>query len=228
MANASSVLLLLVQHLFKRGIGLEKSKLKHLEGTTTVGLACKDGVVFATDTRATMGYLVASKQARKVFKISNTIGVTTAGGVADTRNLVNTLRAEASYYLMREGIPMGVRASARLAANILHAYILFPYIANLLVGGTDASDPKLFFIDLDGTLTEETMIATGSGSPVAYGVLETEFKEGMRVEEVLPIAVKAIKTAMKRDIATGNEVMVAAITKRGYRELSPDEIKKLA
>ena len=217
-----------MQHLFKRGIGLEKPKLKHLEGTTTVGLACRDGVVFATDTRATMGYLVASKQARKVFKITDNIGATTAGGVADTQSLVNMLQAEASYYLMREGVPMGVRASARLAANILHAYSLFPYIANLLVGGTDASGPKLFFIDLDGTLTEETMIATGSGSPVAYGVLETEFREGMSIEEASPIVIKAVRTAMKRDIATGNEIMVAAITKRGYRELSPEEIKKLA
>ncbi len=217
-----------MQHLFKRGIGLEKPKLKHLEGTTTVGIACRDGVVFATDSRATMGYLVASKKARKVYKITDTIGVTTAGGVADTQNLVNTLQAEAAYYLMREGVPMGVRASARLAANIIHAYVLYPYIANLLVGGTDASGPKLFFLDLDGTLTEETMIATGSGSPVAYGVLETEFREGMSIEEASPIAIKAVRTAMKRDIATGNEIMVAMITKRGYRELSSEEIKKLA
>lgn len=217
-----------MQHLFKRGIGLEKPKLKHLEGTTTVGIACRDGVVFATDSRATMGYLVASKKARKVYKITDTIGVTTAGGVADTQNLVNTLQAEAAYYLMREGVPMGVRASARLAANILHAYVLYPYIANLLVGGTDASGPKLFFLDLDGSLTEETMIATGSGSPVAYGVLETEFREGMSIEEASPIAIKAVRTAMKRDIATGNEIMVAMITKRGYRELSSAEIKKLA
>ena len=217
-----------MQHLFKRGICLEKPKLKHLEGTTTVGLACKDGVVFATDTRATMGYLVASKQARKVFKIADTIGATTAGGVADTQSLVNILQIEAGYYLMREGVPMNVRASARLAANILHAYSLFPYIANLLVGGADISGSKLFFIDLDGTLTEETMIATGSGSPVAYGVLETEFREGMDIEEALPIAIKAVQTAMKRDIATGNEIMVATITKKEYRELSPEEIKKLA
>lgn len=221
-------MLLLAQHLFEWGIRLEKSKLKYLEGTTTVGLACRDGVVFATDTRATMGYLVASKQARKVFKITNTIGATTAGGVADTQSLVSTLQAEASYYLLREGIPMNVRASARLAANILHAYGLLPYIANLLIGGSDASGSKLFFVDLDGTLTEEIMVATGSGSPVAYGVLETEFKEGMSIKEALPIAIKAVRTAIKRDIATGNEVMVAAITSKGYREFSSEDIKKLA
>ena len=217
-----------MQHFFQRGIRLEKSKIKYLEGTTTVGLLCRDGVVFATDSRATIGYLVASKQARKVFKITNTIGATTAGGVADTQTLVDTLRAEASYYLLREGAPMNVRASARLAANILHAYGLVPYIANLLVGGSGASGPELFFIDLDGTLTEENMVATGSGSPIAYGVLETEFKEGMSIKEALPIAIKAVRTAIKRDIATGNEVMVAAITSEGYHELSPEEIKKLA
>lgn len=203
-------------------------KLKHLEGTTTIGLACKDGVVFTADTRATMGYLIASKRARKIYNITNTIGVTTAGGVADTQSLVDILQAEAGYFHMREGLPMGVRASARLVANILHAYSLFPYIASLLVGGTDASGAKLFFIDLDGTLTEEVMIATGSGSPIAYGVLESEFKEGKNIEETLPIAIKAMKAAMKRDIATGNEMMVATITKQGYRELAPEEIKKLA
>ncbi|MDI6883682.1 MAG: archaeal proteasome endopeptidase complex subunit beta [Hadesarchaea archaeon] len=205
-----------------------KDKLEYLKGTTTVGLACKDGVVFATDTRATAGYLVASKQARKVYKITDTIAFTTAGGVADTQSLANMMRAEAGYYQMREGAPMDVRACARLVANVMNAYSFFPYIANLLVGGMDAQGPKLFFVDLDGGLTEEKMVATGSGSPVAYGVLENEFKDGMKTDEALSIAVKAIKTTMKRDIATGNEIMAAAVTRKGYLELSPDEIKKLA
>lgn len=183
--------------------------------------------MFTTDTRATMGYLVASKQTKKIFNINEMVGVTTAGGVADTRSLVDLLRAEAGYHRMREGVPMSVRASARLAANILHAYSLFPYIASLLIGGVDESGPRLFFVDLDGTMTEEVMIATGSGSQIAYGVLESDFKEGKTVEEALPVAIKAIKAAMKRDIATGNEVAIATITKKGYRELSPEEIKKL-
>jgi len=193
-----------------------------------VGLACSDGVVFATDTRATMGYLVASKRARKVYKITDNISVTVAGGVADTQDLVNLLRAEAEYYLLREGAPMDVRAAARLIANVLHAYRLFPYIANLLVGGVGSGGRQLYFIDLDGSLTEELMVSTGSGSPIAYGVIENEFREDMGTEEALPIAIKAVKSAMKRDIATGNEIAVAVITGAGFRELAPEEIKKLA
>lgn len=207
---------------------MKNPKLKHLEGTTTVGLVCKDGVVFATDTRATAGYLVASKRAQKVHKVTDTIAFTTAGGVADTQSLVNLMKAEAGYFMMREGVPMSVRACARLVGNVMNASSFFPFIANLLVGGLDAKGPRLFFVDLDGGLTEENMVATGSGSPVAYGVLETEFKEGMRTNEVLPIAIKALKTAMKRDIATGNEIMVVTVTKKGYLKLSPEEIKKLA
>lgn len=205
-----------------------KEQLKYLEGTTTVGLACKDGVVLATDTRATMGYTVASKRARKIYKITGTIAATVAGRVADTQDLVNILRAEANYFALREGVQMGVRAAARLTANVLHVYRLFPYFANLLVAGVDAGGPKLYFIDMDGTLTEETVVATGSGSPIAYGLLETEFKEGMSIEKATPLAINAVKAAMKRDIATGDELMLVTVSKEGYREFSPQEIKSLA
>ena len=207
---------------------MEKTQLKHLEGTTTLALACKDGVVLATDTRATAGYLIASKIARKVYQITKNIGATVAGGVADTQDLVNILRAESRYYSLREGVPIGVRAAACLTANILHAYRFYPYLANFLIAGVDENWPQIYFLDLDGSMTEEKIASIGSGSPVAYGVLETEFKEGMSTDEAEPIAVRAIKTAMKRDIATGNEVMLAIITKKGYKEFSPAEIKKIA
>jgi len=210
-----------------RGVDLEKEQ-KYLEGTTTVALACRDGVVLATDTRATAGYLVASKIARKVYQITESIGMTVAGGVADTQNLVNILRAEARYFSLREGAPIGTRAAAQLTANILHAYSFNPYLANLLIAGFGEDGSRIFFLDLDGSMTEEKMASTGSGSPVAYGVLENEFKEGVSVKDALPMAVKAIKTAMKRDIATGNEVMLAVITEKGYKEFSQAEIKKIA
>ncbi len=216
-----------MRHLFSRGVYLEKEQ-KYLEGTTTVALACRDGVVLATDTRATAGYLVASKIARKVYQITESIGMTVAGGVADTQNLVNILRAEARYFSLREGAPIGTRAAAQLTANILNAYSFNPYLANLLIAGFGEDGSRIFFLDLDGSMTEEKMASTGSGSPVAYGVLENEFKEGVSVKDALPVAVRAIKTAMKRDIATGNEVMLAVITEKGYKEFSQAEIKKIA
>ena len=50
---------------------------KILKGTTTVGITCEDGVVFASERRATMGNLVAHKVAEKIFKIDNHIAAIT-------------------------------------------------------------------------------------------------------------------------------------------------------
>jgi len=207
---------------------LVKLDWRKLTGTTTVGVVCKDGVVLAADTRATAGYLLASKRARKLYEITERIAVTTAGGVGDVQALVKLLRAEASLYAVREGVPLSVTGVAKMASNLLHSQFLLPYLAHLLVGGVDGEGPRLYFVGMEGTLTEEKMVATGSGSPVAYGVLESGYKEGAKVKEILPVAIRAVKTAMKRDVATGNEVEAMAIRESGIQLLSPEEILKLS
>ncbi len=210
-----------------RGFTLEEETLEYLKGTTTVGLACKDGIVLATDTRASAGHEVASKQAQKLYKITDRIGVTVAGSVGDTQALVRNLRAESRYYQQREGNPISVRAAAKMTANMFQAARAFPYLAVLILAGVDESGPSLYLLSVDGSMIEENMVSTGSGSPVAYGLLESEYSEDSTVEEALPLAVNALKSAMERDIATGNEIKVAKIKEEGYEELSSEEIKKL-
>jgi proteasome beta subunit len=210
------------------GVELVERDQKKFTGTTTVGVVCKDGVVLAADTRATAGYLVASKRARKLYEITDRVAATVAGGVGDVQALVRMLRAEAYLYTIREGTPISVSAVAKMASNLLRSQVLLPYLAHLLVGGIDEGGPRLYFAGLEGTLTEEKMVATGSGSPVAYGVLENGYREGMKLKEILPVAVRAVKTAMKRDIATGNEVEVLVIKEGGLQRLPPEEILKLS
>lgn len=210
------------------GVELVERDPKKFTGTTTVGVVCKDGVVLAADTRATAGHLIASKRAKKLYGITERVAATVAGGVGDVQALIRMLRAEASLYTVREGRPITVGAVAKMASNLLHSQFFLPYLAHLLVGGVDEDGPRLYFVGMEGTLTEEKMVATGSGSPVAYGVLENEVKEGAKVKEVLPVAVKAVRTAMKRDIATGNEVEVLVVRESGTQSLSPEEILKLS
>ncbi|MGH9997086.1 MAG: proteasome subunit beta, partial [Nitrososphaeraceae archaeon] len=77
-------------------------------------------------------------------------------------------------------------------------------------------------IDLFGSLTEEKFISTGSGSPVAYGYLESEFKENMSVDEAYKVALQAIAAAIRRNAGTGDGINVVIIDKNGYRELSKE------
>jgi proteasome beta subunit len=91
----------------------------------------------------------------------------------------------------------------------------------------DDQGPHIFALDPLGSVTEEKCVATGSGSPVAYGVLEPGYKEGMSVKEAIPLVVTAVTSAMKRDSASGDSFDVAVISKDGYRELSEEEKKAI-
>ena len=193
-------------------------------GTTTVGLVCSDGTVLATDTRAIAGpYFIAHRNVKKIQKIDEHLGMTIAGGVADAQNVVDTIRYYANIYRLERGIGIPVKAAARLASNIFFSSRLFPYIADVIVAGYEVSGPSVYNIDLFGSLTEEKYISTGSGSPVAYGILESEYREGISAEEGVRIAVKAVTAAMKRNAGTGDSFDVTIIDRKGFRDLTSEE-----
>ncbi len=200
-----------------------------LKGTTTVGVVCSDGVILATDTRATMGNFIASKHAKKVYQITDSLAMTIAGGVAVAQRVVEILKVNASLYELEKNRPMPVQSAARLVQTLLFSNreAGAPLPMQAIVGGHDETGPHVYNLDPYGSLTEEVMVSTGSGSPYAYGVLEAQFKENSKVDEMLRVVVKAVDSAMKRDVASGDSFDVAVINGDGFRELSPDEKKQI-
>jgi proteasome beta subunit len=198
-----------------------------LKGTTTIGVVCKDGVILASDTRVTMGYYVAHKAGKKVYKIDDHIGMTIAGTVADAQRVVDILIANAQLYKINMNRRMPINAAARMVANLLFQNRYIPLATQVLVGGVDDSGPHVYNIDPYGSLTEEKMTSTGSGSPIALGVLEDKFKEGKTIDETLPIIARAVNAAMKRDVASGNSYNIIVINETGYKELTDEEKAKL-
>jgi proteasome beta subunit len=196
-------------------------------GTTTVGLVCSDGVVLATDTRVTAGGYIAHRRGKKLLRIDENIAMTISGGVADAQNVVDTLKYYANLYRIDKGRLMPVRSAAQVVSNVLFSSRLYPYIADVLVGGVDPVGGSVYSVDIFGSMNQEKMVATGSGSPVAYGVLESEFKEGLPAAKVYPLAVKAIISATRRNVATGDSFDVAVLDRNGFREVSEQEKGKL-
>ena len=197
---------------------------KILEGTTTVGITCKDGVVFASERRASMGNLVAHKVAEKIFKIDDNIGATIAGSVAGAQNLMKIMRAEVSLYKLRNGEEMSVNAAANVTSNILGAN---PAYVQILIGGFDSAGASIYSLDAAGGAVKDTFISTGSGSTFAYGVLEDRFHEDIAVDEGVELAVRSIKTATERDVYSGNGFLVATITENGFKMFSKDEVNSI-
>lgn len=198
-----------------------------MKGTTTIGIVFADGVILATEKRATMGLMIASKKAKKVYQVADRIGMTTAGGVGDAQQLARILNVECNLYQIRRSRPITVGATATLLSNYLNQNRYFPYYVQLLVGGVDEKGPSVYSVDaMGGATKEEEIVATGSGSPMAYGVLEDRFKPNMTEEEAIEIAVRGLKSAMKRDAGSGEGIHVVAITKDKFQILAEDAIRK--
>lgn len=187
-------------------------------GTTTVGIKAKDGVVLAADTQASLGNMVETLNIRKILPITERIAITTAGSVGDVQALARMLEAQARYYQFTWGRPMTTRAMANLLSNILNENKWFPYMVQILIGGY-VDEPELASLDALGGLVFEKYTATGSGSPFAIAIIEDGYKEDMSVEEAKELAVRAVRTAGKRDVYTGErKVQVVSITKEGMLE----------
>ena len=200
-----------------------------LKGTTTLAVKCVDGVILATDTRATMlpGF-VAHKKVKKVYQITRNIGMTIAGVPAEALNLLDILRANASIYAFQRKREASVKTVANLASQVLFSQRYYPYAVQVIVGGCDSEGFHLYSLDPFGSVIEDDMISTGSGSPIAYGVLESGYNKQMNLKEGLVLAADAIRSAMKRNVYTGDSFDIATITvDKGYTELPEQEKKNL-
>lgn len=199
-------------------------------GTTTVAIVCKDGVVLAADQKATMGNLVATKKAKKVFEITDRMALTIAGSVGDAQAVTKLLKAEIQLYELQEK-KITTKAAASLLGMLLRSsyksYV--PELVQLILGGVDENGPAVYSVTLDGAvMKEDDYTFTGSGSPIALGVLEDTYKKDLTIEDGVKVVSRAVKAARERDVYSGGlSVDIATVTKDGIKWIPEHEIKKL-
>ena len=195
--------------------------------TTTIGIKVNDGIILGADTRATMGNFIASKDAKKVYQISDSIAMTLAGSVGDAQRLIRWMEVESKLYEMRRGEPMTVKGMTNLLSTVLSGSRMYPFSVQLLIGGFDKNGASLYSIDaIGGAIEENTIVSTGSGSVTAYGVLEDRY-EPIDTDDGIELAVRALHTAMQRDSASGNGIRIVVIDVDGYREISDETIARV-
>ena len=197
-------------------------------GTTTVAIICKDGIVLSADKRATSGYLISWKKFDKVIPINENIVVTVAGTVSDVQLLVRYLKAELKLKDIRTGRETSLREASSLLANFVYnnirRYSLIPGISHFIMAGKDSTGMHLYDISPDGSIVEvDDYISSGSGSVMAFGVLETLYRKGLTVDEGIKLAAKSINAAVQRDIASGNGIDIVTVTKDGVKKVYSQE-----
>jgi proteasome beta subunit len=186
-------------------------------GATTVGLIFQGGVILAAEKRVTYGYFVMSKGGKKVFKITDQIGVACAGLVGDMQILAKEMEAQA-LYSMDVGRKISVRSAAKLLANVLFNRRYAPLITQTIVGGLDQEGASLYVLDVLGSLIPDKYAAVGSGTEIAIGVIEEGYKENLTLKEAKDLITRSIKSAISRDATSGDGVDFLIITEDGVTE----------
>jgi proteasome beta subunit len=191
-----------------------------IPGATTIGVVFQDGVILASEKRVSYGYMIMSRVAKKVFKLTDTIGAACAGLVSDMQVLIREVEAYANLFQLDTSRPLSVKSAAKLMSNLLFNRRLFPLITQTIVGGTDDEGASLYVLDVLGSVIPDKYTAVGSGSEIALGVLEQGFKENLNQKEAKDLVTRAIKSAVSRDVMSGDGVDFLTITKEGINEES--------
>src|SRR6056297_2353958 len=183
-------------------------------GTTTIGISTADGVVIATDMRASLGgRFVSNKNVQKVEQIHPTGALTLVGSVGGAQSFISSLRAEVNLYEARRGEGMSIDALATLAGNFARGGPFFAI--HPILGGVDDEGSHVYSIDPAGGVMEDDYTVTGSGMQLAYGHLEQAYEDDMSNEEAKTVAARGIKSAVERDTGSGNGVFLCEITDEG-------------
>lgn len=181
--------------------------------TTIVGIKTNEGVVLGSDRRASKGFFIGSKITQKIAKVDDTLAIAIAGQLSDAEYLIRVAKAERKLLELRRGFPLTVKESSRLIANLAYSGLKSyqPYFVELLVAGVDDNGGHIYAADMSGAITTEDFASSGSGSPIAYGVLESVYHKNITNEEAKEIATKAVAAAMERDPESGNGIDVLVI-----------------
>lgn len=195
------------------------SQVETLPGTT-VGVRVEEGVVLAAEKRVAYGFYLMSKSGKKVYRILDRVGIASAGLVADMQTLARILEAEMRIYELDAGQPPTVASAAKLLSYILYERRLFPYYAEMLVGGVDETGAHLYSLDPIGAVLEDNYVAAGTGAQLAISILEANYRDGMNIQEAEQIALRSLEAAMKRDAVSGDGIDMLIITRTSSHEKS--------
>jgi proteasome beta subunit len=174
----------------------------------------------ASEKRVSYGYLIVSRVGKKVFKITDRIGAACAGLVSDMQILIREVEAYANLFRLDANRPISVKSAAKVMSNLLFNRRLFPLITQTIVGGMDEEGASLYVLDVLGSVIPDKYAAVGSGAEIAIGLLEQGYKENMTLKEAKDLVTRAIKSAITRDVMSGDGVDFLTITSEGITEES--------
>lgn len=188
-----------------------------MPGATVVGISYNNGVILAAEKRVSFGNFVVNKSIKKTFPVTDHVGAACAGMVADMQVLVRQVEALAKIRKLETRREVPPNSVAKLMSVIMFERRYFPLLTQVIVGGIN-NKPEIYTLDPLGSVLPDDYAAVGTGAEMALGIMDAEFKPNMTEEKAKELAIRAIKSAIQRDAASGDGIDVLVVSKNGRKE----------
>jgi proteasome beta subunit len=188
-----------------------------MPGATVVGISYNNGVILAAEKRVSFGNFVVNKNIKKTFPVTDYVGAACAGMVADMQVLVRQVEALSKIRRLETRRNVPPNSVAKLMSVIMFERRYFPLLTQVIVGGINEK-PEIYTLDPLGSVLPDNYAAVGTGAEMALGIIDAEFKPDMTEDKAKELAVRAIRSAIQRDAASGDGIDVLYVTKNGPRE----------
>ena len=203
-----------------------------MHGTTTLSFIWNDSVIVAVDSRASIGSYVGSRTTKKIFPVSSHIVATMAGGAADCAHWIRRVTRQSRVYEFQYATLLPVVSIARQLALALREYRGMGLSVGTMVAGIDPAGPAIYYVDSEGTCIPGQRFCVGSGSTLAYAVLDSQLEtlrnnQSAHVDDAVGVALWAIRHATYRDGYSGGYINVFHINSTGIHHLVRKDAKEL-
>ncbi|MBW3020830.1 archaeal proteasome endopeptidase complex subunit alpha [Candidatus Woesearchaeota archaeon] len=213
-----------------RLLQVEYAKKTVKQGSTAIGMVCKDGVLFVTDKKI-LDPLIITSEVEKIWQIDNHIGVTASGILSDARILIERAQVNAQQHKVTYDSPIDVSSVVKEICDLKQLTTqsggLRPFGVSLLIGGIDESGAKLYLTDPTGIYFPYRAVVIGEGDSEITEILHKKYKTGMTVKEGIKLCLDSLKKVLDNNFKI-DRVDVAYISEetKEFQRISQKELEK--
>ncbi len=186
-----------------RLLQVEYAKKTVRQGTTAIGIVCKDGAVLIADKRIAEK-LIVSSSVEKVFQVDEHIGATASGIISDGRVLIERAQILAQQHRVTYDSPMQTETLVKEISNLKQLYTQVggarPFGVSILFIGVD-DEPHLYVTDPTGIFFEYRATAIGEAETEVKEILNKDYKETITCDEATKLAISALKKVLGKEFS---------------------------
>lgn len=185
-----------------RLLQVEYAKKTVRQGSTAIGMVCKEGVILITDKRI-LDPLIVPEAVEKIFQIDDHMGATASGILSDARVLIERAQLRAQQHKVTFDSPIDTLSIVKDICNLKQICTqsggLRPFGVSILIAGIDVDGPKLFETDPTGIYFQYRATVIGEGETEIEEVLKKGYKEDMKLQDCLKLGIRALYKLLEKD-----------------------------